>query len=112
MKDRKTLGLEPKKGLTPQRRDVQVEKASCRMIIKFHDGNTWSKWSNEHAQPNRITNISAGVNEFFRVFNHYFTGKVASAAIFDTRISKTCGAHNKIYQFERGNWTITQAFTW
>jgi hypothetical protein len=111
MQGRKTLGQEKRKELSPEKKELQKKMASCKMVIKFHDANTWSKWSNEYAQP-RIVNISDGVNEMFRIFEKYFRRSTHSAAIFDTRESKEIGAHNKIYQFEKGVWTMVQPFHW
>jgi len=113
MKHRQSLGSEPSKRgpLSPEKKDQQREKASCYMVIRFHDNKTWSKWSNEFAQA-WINNISVAINEMFRIFDKYFKHAAHSAAIFDTRERKTIGAHNKIYQFEKGVWTIVQPFTW
>ena len=87
--------------------------ASCFMVVKFHDGNTWGKWSNEHAQA-KIRNISDAINEMFQIVEKSFKGaqKVHSAAIFDTRVHKTTGAFNKIYQYEKGRWQLVQPITW
>lgn len=97
--------------LSPEKKALQKEKASCYMVIRFNDGNTWSKWSNEYDQK-WILNISDAINEMFRIFDKSFRRNTASAAIFDTREHKTIGAHNKIYQFENGTWKIVQDFTW
>lgn len=97
--------------LSPENRELQKQKASCYMVIKFHDGRSWSKWSNEFKQPNLIVNIGDGINEMFRVFDKYFAKSAHSAAIFDTRISKTAGAHNKIWQWDKG-WRCVQGVTW
>ncbi len=113
MRHRRTLGLEQKgKALSPEKKAKQKEMASCFMVLKFHDANTWGKWSNEYAQASKIRNISDAINEMFRIFEKYFRGNVASGAIFDTRKDKKLGAHNKIYQFEKDSWTIVQAFEW
>lgn len=83
------------------------------MVVKFHDGNIWSKWSNEYKQP-KIRNISDAINEMFRIVEG-FKGAVASAAIFDMRDSAPeyrRGAHNKIYQYENRVWKLEQNFTW
>ncbi|PWJ50623.1 hypothetical protein CLV98_1415 [Dyadobacter jejuensis] len=112
MKSRRTLGTSTKKALSPERKEAQKEKATCFMVIKFHDGNTWSKWSNEHAQPNKFLNINDSLNEMFRVCQHYFAGRIHSAAIFDVRVHKNIGAHNKIYQFEKGCWQLVQPVGW
>ena len=83
------------------------------MVVKFHDGNSWSKWSNEYAQPNKFLNISDSINEMFRIVaDPKWRGRVASAAIFDTRTDKRFGSHNKIYQFENGTWKMVKPFTW
>lgn len=100
-----------RKPLTPERKALQREKASCYMVIKFQDGGYFSKWSNEHAQA-WIINIGEAVNEMFRIFEKDFRRTTFSAAIFDTRENKKPGAHNKIYQYEKGVWTMVQPFTW
>jgi hypothetical protein len=113
MQGRRTLGKqETRKPLSPEKRAVQKELATCYMVITFHDGNDWSKWSNEHAQPNKLLNINDSINEMFRICEKYFKGKMHSAAIFDVRMTKTTGAHNKIYQFEKGFWKMVQPVTW
>ncbi|TDB66841.1 hypothetical protein [Arundinibacter roseus] len=113
MKDRRFLGQQTskRKPLTQEQKDKQRKMASCYMVVNFHDGNEWSKWSNEWAQP-RIRNIGDAVNEMFRIMETYFRGKVHSAAIFDTRINKDTGAENKIYQFENGVWKMEKQFNW
>ncbi|CAG4992301.1 hypothetical protein DYBT9275_00934 [Dyadobacter sp. CECT 9275] len=112
MKSRRSFEPNRKQGLSPERAALQKQMASCFMILKFHDGNTWGKWSNEHAQPNKIMTISDGINEMLRVFEKYFRGSTFSGAIFDTRQHKKLGAFNKIYQFEKGVWTMVQPFEW
>jgi hypothetical protein len=113
MQGRRTLGKQaPRKPLPPEKKDAQKEKATCYMVITFHDNNKWSKWSNEHAQPNKLLNINDSINEMFRICEKYFSGKIHSAAIFDVRTDKTAGAHNKIYQFERGFWNMVQPVSW
>ena len=112
MKDRRTLGSETKKPLPPEKLEAQKQKATCRMVIKFHDNNTWSKWSNEYAQPNKFLNINDSINEMFRICEKYFKGRIASGAIFDVRVHKQVGAHNKIYQFEKGFWKMEQPVIW
>jgi hypothetical protein len=101
-----------RKPLTEEQKAKQREKASCFMTIRFHDGNTWSKWSNEWAQPNKFPNISAAVNEMLRIADQYFAGKIYSAAIFDTRTTKSLSAANKIYQYEKGFWKLEKPITW
>ena len=95
-----------KKRLSPENQELQKAKASCYMVIKFKDGRTWSRWSNEHKQP-WILNIGDGINEMFRVFDKYFLHSAESAAIFDTRVDKKPGKHNKIYQYDKG-WKLVQ----
>lgn len=114
MKSRRFYGHQekPSRPLTDERKEEQKAKASCYLVIKFHDGNTWSKWSNEHGQPKKLLNINDAVNEMFRIAHQYFQGKIHSAAIFDTREHKKPGAYNKIYQYEKGFWTQVQQFTW
>lgn len=113
MQGRRTLGKqEVRKPLPPEKRDAQKAMATCYMVITFHDSNTWSKWSNEHAQPNKLRNINDSINEMFRICEKYFKGKMHSAAIFDVRVHKVAEAHNKIYQFEKGFWQGVQPFTW
>lgn len=113
MQGRKSLGKQDNyKPLPLENKQAQKQKATCYMVIKFHDGNKWSKWSNEHAQPNKFLNINDSINEMFRIFNKYFTGKVHSGAIFDVRVEKTPGAHNKIYQFEKGYWKMEKQISW
>jgi hypothetical protein len=99
-----------RKPLSPENKALQKEKASCYMTVKFHDGNTWSKWSNEYKQPT-IRNISDAINIMFQIVQKW-GNNVASAAIFDTRADKRYGAHNKIYQYEKRVWKMEQPFTW
>lgn len=98
--------------LPPEHKALQREKASCKLIVKFNDGNRHTKWSNEWAQPNKFRNISEAINEMFKVFDIYWRKNAHSAVIFDTRIHKDTGAHNKIYQYENGIWKTVNPFTW
>ncbi|GAB2780532.1 hypothetical protein GCM10027275_25100 [Rhabdobacter roseus] len=113
MKHRRFVGQQTsnRKPLTEEQKAKQKSMASCYMVVKFHDGNQWSKWSNEWAQP-RIRNINDAINEMFRIMEQYFKGRVHSAAIFDTRMTKDARADNKIYQYENGCWQIEKPFTW
>lgn len=101
-----------RKPLTEEQKAKQRQMASCYLTIKFQDGRSWSKWSNEWAQPNKFRTISDAVNEMLRICEQYFKGSIFSAAIFDTRTTKTLSAENKIYQYEKGTWQTVQPFTW
>ena len=115
MQHRRYIGHseQPAKRLSPEKAEKQKAMASCYMVVKFQDGKTWSKWSNEHAQA-KIQNISDAINEMFRIIDKSFKGSlnVHSAAIFDTRVHKKTGAFNKIYQYEKGSWQMVQPVTW
>ena len=101
-----------RKPLPDDKKALQKEKASCKLIITFYDGNQHTKWSNEWAQASKIRNISDALNDLFWVFDKYWRAQAFKAVIFDTRIHKHHGAHNKIYQYENGSWKLEKPITW
>jgi hypothetical protein len=82
----------------------QREKARTCLVIKFNGGRVWKKWSNEFKQPDKIKNMKQSVDKLKWLFAVYWKKNAESAAIFDTREHKTIGSHNKIYQYENGEW--------
>ena len=107
MNGRKTKGLEFRQPLTEEQKAEQKAKATCLLVIKFHDANTWSKWSNEWKQK-KLKTLNDSVNEMFRICEVNFKNKIHSAAIFDVRTNKKPCAANKIFQFEKGFWKVVE----
>lgn len=97
------------KPLTDEQKALQREHASCCIIVKFRDGNSIKKWSNEWAQPHK-GGLEEWIRELKRVFEIYWRKNAADAAIFDVRFQKDCigserdQACNKLFQFTNGEW--------
>lgn len=98
------------KPLSEENKELLRQKARTCMVIKFNDGKTWKKWSNEFKQPAKIKNMRQSVDKLKWLFRVYWQNYAHSAAIFDTRVNKTTGAFNKIYQYEDGKWFQVQHY--
>lgn len=106
-----------RKPLTDEQKATQRDKASCLLVIRFRDGNYWTKWSNEWKQPHKGA-INVWINELMRVCEDYFKGNIDQAAIYDVRTRKDMiGSErdpncNKIYQYEKGTWRLVRPISW
>ncbi|WP_026995178.1 hypothetical protein [Flectobacillus major] len=87
------------------------EMSSCALIVEFMDGNRRLYWTNEFSAncPTwKRGNIQVLVAEFKAW--HFFSRmshKIRSAAIFDTRSTKSLLQEYKLLEFQRGLWYYT-----
>lgn len=87
----------------------RIKAASCLLVVKFFDQeHSRSFWSNDLFKPKVSANY--WTHHFRNLIDDTWSGKVESAAIFDTRVQKQAGRDNRLWQFETGKWDYIGGF--
>ncbi|TDB64384.1 hypothetical protein [Arundinibacter roseus] len=113
MKGRQKFGNNPRPPLSENDRAELIDTSMACMVVQFHNNASQVKrWSKCKQRKHR--HIGDAVNYLMWLVNEYepWSGCVASAAIFDTQHTKTTGAGNKVYQYEKGSWKLVNPISW